>query len=434
MAVGAATGSSQDYYLLNVVRPYVHDMLPHQTLCLKYFEGRKETLSEGRKIQAAFQTGMPPGPQSTRNDQRPVAGYADGILGEENYVNQSQGLSVSDSLFIKMGDRKASLEDPWANQIRAFMTVWKQTFDFRLYRDGTGLVSYIKSGDSPTTFTVDGPIRDAAMKPQIKGIFKGSIYSILQTADGTPGAAGVAQFQVTGIDRNTGQITIANVAGQTLPDFALLTSLSNNYALYAHNSYGTCVLGLAAAIHDSNTYWGINRSLSANEALRATVHRHPTAPGTPRAWAPELLADLLTDMDLLEKDTAGANIMILTSPRLWDSIVRQYTGDMRWFNDGKPIKIDGWADAVMFKGLPMVRAPKMFDNEQFVVDWNAFKLLQHDEGYWAGQEVRGKGPGAVTTLWLQDPDAYRYKTYWKWHGQGFCEDPAKNGALVDLKP
>lgn len=304
---------------------------------------------------------------------------------------------------------QASEVRPLDFQIKATIRNGRHDLNFDIYGEGDGVVGSPLSASSGTVFVVD----------DVRGLRNNMRVDVVLTATGATGSGGVKGAQIT---VNTSTKTVTLTGGAQLADGtgADLNANFANYRVYRAGARNQAPFGLEAAINTGNpaggNYGNVDRSLDANDFYRGVVQGNSDVL---RGATLKLLQDVV---DAIEKKGDGDVNLIICPHDLWSHIADLLTFSKRY--QGNMMKLNGWAQAVDFAGIPIVRDKHAHPEKMYCLDTSTWRIYQNNEGSWMDKD------GAILS---RVPGKVAYEAAWYRRLQLICMLPGGNGILDDLK-
>lgn len=275
--------------------------------------------------------------------------------------------------------------------------------------DGSGALATPTAASSATSFTVD----------DVRGLRQHMRVDVLLTASGNPSTGGVSNVEIT-FNRKTKVVSIQGGAQLVDGTGTELNTNFANYTVFRAKSYNQAIFGLKAIIANANPtvtltprYGGIDRSDDNNDFYRATVHDNLGA-----------VPDFKTMQSVIHEvhdNSEGEINMILAGNDIWSHIVDRLESDKRF--GGSQMKLNGWAQAVDFAGIPIVNDKHVKNTEMFFLDTTSFQIYQRDEGRWMDKD------GAILSR-LENRASYQAN--WTRRMQLICFAPIANAYMHSI--
>lgn len=189
-----------------------------------------------------------------------------------------------------------------------------------------------------------------------------------------------------------------------------------NYFAYRQGSRTSgAVDGMSKIVSTTGTYLGINRATAGNEFWHAQSLANG---GVNRDISLELMQEMC---DAVETNSPGTVKLIVCPHAIWRKVAAILVPDKRY--GGDIMKLNGWCEAVSFRGIPVVRDKYALANKMFFLDTDTWKIYQDSEGGFIDE-------GGRILREVVNYDAF--EAAWRRFLQLVCHDPASNGILADI--
>ena len=282
---------------------------------------------------------------------------------------------------------------------------------YDIWQDGSGQVSGAPTSPGGT------PSETAFSVPKANcGIKRNMIIDVVTTADGVISTEGVLKALVVSVvtDPNdaTRNLVTLDAATPLIGDF----DISSGYGIYRQGSYDDAISGMSNIVSASGTYLGIDRSVAANNFWKAQVLSNG---GTLRPLKLDLMQEMV---DTIEQNSPGTTRLIVTNHALWRDLAGQLVADKRY--NGNTMKLNGWCEALDFRGIPVVRDKYALANKMWFLDTETWTIYHDSEGGFIDEDGQ---------ILKQVADSDRFEAGWRRYLQIVSGDPASNGLLSDLQ-
>jgi hypothetical protein len=128
-------------------------------------------------------------------------------------------------------------------------------------------------------------------------------------------------------------------------------------------------------------------------------------------------------IDIAEARSDGMTTLILAGTQAWSFIVDRLSRDRRYGGDQMTLK--GWAQAVKFNDIPIVKDHLCPEDKMFGLDMNTWEFRQNDKGHFSGSDLQ-------LPMLSQVPGKHAYRADWSWRFQPICYVPAANWIIEDV--
>lgn len=295
---------------------------------------------------------------------------------------------------------------PYDFETRNLVRQMRHGINHDMFGSGDGSLGTIASSANATSFIMD----------DVRGIEDNLRIDVVNKTTGAV-QGGVIGADVT-VAPSTKTVTIST-SGMQLSDFSDVNSNPTNYKVYRSGSRNMAPFGLEALVSQSNpstgNVGGIDRTASGNEFWQSQrLHNS----GVARDISLPLIQDGIT---LIEKRSNGQPNLILCGYEVWTILMNELIASKRW--DGKETKLNGWARALMFNDVPIVRDKHCPPETMFILDTNMFTLYQNDEGKWMDED------GAILS---RVPGRHAYQAAWFKFCELVCHAPNAQCRIEDL--
>lgn len=414
MAIPTATRTVYDNALRHVYTPKLWQLQNRDRILLKKFQRDTAQYAEGKQINIRLHTAGSGG-----------VGWSTGTLpasGTQLINNAYANYKKLYGRFKIDGDLIAGTRTGYAAEMRAL--AWEarnlvedlaQALAYDIWQDASGQVSGSTASNpsgGASTSSIRVPIAN-------NGIRKNMIVDVLKT-DGTASTQGKAGMLVSSVavdsaDATLYLITFDTTNGPALGGTGDMTS-GGPYAVYRQGSYGNAIDGVSKIVSTTGTYLGINRGTAGNEFWKAQSLANG---GTNRPIQLELMQEML---DTIETNSPGATNLIVTSHAIWRKLADILVADKR--HEGTRMKLDGWCEALDFRGVPVVRDKHAPANKMWFFDARTWTIYQDSEGGFIDEDNQ-------ILRMVSGEDAF--EAAWRRYLQLVCHDPASNGVLADIE-
>jgi len=412
MALTTATRAVYDKALREVYTPKMWKLQNRDRILLQKFNKNTEAYAEGKQINIPLHTAGSGGVGYSSSGALPTAGNQMTERASTNYKRIYARFKIDGALI-------ASTKTGYAAEMRALEFEAKNLIEdvadalaYDIWQDATGKIAGTMSvpagGASVSSFRV----------PKANnGIRKNSIIDVRVTSSGAVGSAGVAKAKVISVAPDTTDTTLLLITIDTDTPLAGTGDLASGgpYSVYRQTSRNDAIDGLSSIISATGTYLGINRATAGNEYWKAQVLSNG---GTNRPLTLELMQEMT---DQIEINSNGTPKLIVTSHALWRELASQLVADKRY--KGESMKLNGWCEALDFRGIPVVRDKYAPANKMWFLDTDTWTIYHDSEGGFIDED------GQILRM-VTDND--QFEAAWRRYLQLVCADPASNGLLSDL--
>ena len=409
MASTGSTRTNQENLLRTV---YLRDMRRQfniRSILLQIIGRDTKNFAPGKEISIPLHAAAGEGHTYSDAGNLPPASHEQIERAKFNYRMMTSRIEIAGDFEDDAASSQAAEVKPLDFQIRATIRNGRHDLNFDLFGEGDALLATPASSASGTTLVVDS----------VRGLRNNQRVDIVLKATGAAGTGGVKGAQIT-INKST--LTLTLVGGAQLNDGSgvALNAAPTTYGVYRSGAYMQAPFGLEAAINTGNpiggNYGQVDRSLDANEFYRGNVLDNS---GTPRSVALKLMQTVVDDVEIRGD---GETKVIVAPHALWNTIADLLVDDKRY--SGQAMKLNGWAQAVDFAGIPVVRDKHCDPTKLYFLDNATWKIYQNNEGSWMDKD------GAILSR-VQGKVAY--EAAWYRRLQLICMLPAANGILSDLQ-
>lgn len=407
----ASTRTTQSDMLRRVYQPRMRIQFNLKSILLQKFQRNFENWAEGQDISVPLHAGRTGGLGFSPTGVLPPAGEQEVARANFNYSRMYGRIQI-DAAHIKGAARSYAAEArPYNLETKSLVRQLRSVLNFHLFGSGTGQLTTMQAVDATssggtTTVTVDS----------IKGLYKNQRVDLLLIADGSA-TNGFYYGQIAAINKTTKVITI------TVADWTVTTynGAETTFALYQSlnattSSYGNVFNGLQSACGTTGTYGGINRATAGNEYWHGQLLDPSGSDVDP--W----LSLLEEAIDLVDIHSDGQVDLMVTTHEIWAHLMNHLVAQKRYTGD---MKINGWARALDFNGVPIVRDKHCPDGLLFALDTSSFTIFQDSEGGWMDED------GAVLH---RVTDVEAYEATWSRYLELVCDQPAANCIITGLIP
>jgi hypothetical protein len=396
--------------LRTVYQPNMRIQFNLKSMLLQKFRRNMESWAEGKEISIPLHAGRTGGYGFSDTGALPTADAQQVARANFNY-SRLYGRIQLDAAHMKGAAKSYAAEArPFSLETKSLVRQLRNTLNFHLFGDGTGLLTSF-----PTGQTVDSSSGvTEVIVDSVKGLHLNQRVDLLLIADGTMTGTGFRYGKITSIvvATKTIQITVAEWTEETF------NGAENTFALYqsltaSASSYGAVFNGLTSACGTTGTYGGINRATAGNEYWQGQTIDAGTAEDP---W----LALLQEAVDLVDIHSDGAVDLMITTHEVWTHLMNHLVAQKRFTGE---TKLNGWARALDFNGIPIVRDKHCPAATLFALDTSTFTIYQDSEGEWMHED------GAVLHR-VQDFEAY--EATWSRYLELVCDKPNANCIVTDL--
>ena len=399
MALNASTTTTLSDLLRRVYMPNMRRQFNLKSIMLQTFGRTTKNVPEGEHLSVPLYGATGSGYVWSDAGEFNDASVESVKRATFNYAYALDRIILTEDLMDRTASNKAAETSALDFHINALVSRNRHDLNFDLINgDGSGKLAGIASASSSTQFTVDS----------VRGLRNNMRIDVLLTASGAPSTGGVSNVKIT-FNRSTKVVTLQG--GATL-DNTDLNANAANYSVFRAKSFNQAPFGLAAIINDANPtisgtprYGGIDRSDDDFDFYRAKVHDFANS-------APDF-ATMQEIIDAVSDNSDGSTNMILVGNKIWSHLVERLEGDKRY--GGKQMRLNGWAQAVDFAGIPIVKDKHCNDTDMWFLDTTMFSIHQRDEGRWMDDD------GAILSR-LENRAAYQ--AGWTRRMQLICWAPA----------
>lgn len=300
----------------------------------------------------------------------------------------------------------AAEAQPFTFEARGLVQDIRSGLNKDLWGNGDGSLAVVASGVSANSITVEDTY----------GLQNNAIVDVLLKATGVVGS-GVAGARIN-ITQATKTVTLQS--GNFI-DWTDIQANPTNYKVYRQGSYNQAMFGLDAIISTSNptagNYGGLDRDLTVNDPWKSFVDDNA---GVLRQISFRKIQDAI---DEVEWRSPGQTNLIICPPDIWSVIAERLVNDK--FYRGETMKLNGWAQAVDFAGIPIVKDKHCTKNTIYGLDTTFFKIYQSSEGEWI--DYSGSVLQAV-------PGMDEYEANWVRELQCVCLAPNAQWRINDVDP
>ena len=404
-----ADRTTQSDLLHRVYLPGMRRQFNLKSILLQYIGRNTESYAEGEHLSLDLHYGRSGGMGWSSAGKLPAPGHQKHKKHTYNYGRMYATIEVS-------GPLEASTRAGYASQVRALANETKQmvrqmrpALNFDLFGDGTGKLAAPTGATSATTFEVDS----------VRGLADGDRIDVLLTATGAVGAGGISGADVSSVDAANLRITIDSTHGAQLADGGVdLAANPTNYTVYRHDTRNDVVMGLQGIVATGNpsggNLGGIERV--ANPFWQANAFANG---GVARLIHLPMIQEAI---NAIEKRTDCTTNLIICGFEVWTQLMTQMVSSKRF--NGNTRKLNGWAEALDFNGVPIVRDKHCPPDKMFLLDTTAFTIYQNTEGEWITDD---KGSRLV-----QVPGYDAFQAAWRRYLQLVCGIPAGQAVIEDL--
>lgn len=415
----AATRTTQSDLLKIVYQPKMRIQFNLKSILLQELARNEAEYAEGEKFSIPIHSGQTVGYGWSPAGVLPAASNQQVARATFNY-ERMYGRIQLDGPHTR-GARKGYAADarPYDLETRGLVMQMRSAFNFDLFGDGTAILSLFPS----QTATVSGTAVTALTVDSVKGLVKGQRVDLLATADGAD-TNGFSYAVIVSIntDAGTGVHTLTLTTSDGTWDPATFNAAEASYGLYrslnsSTSCYGNAVEGLSSIVSASGTYGGINRATAGNEYWKAQA----IDAGDGAADKVPYLSLIEQAIDKVDINSDGATNLIITTHELWAYMMKTLVNNKRYTLS--ETKLNGWARAIDFNGIPIIRDKHCPDGKMFFLDMSTFALFQDSEGQWMDED------GAILH---RVTDSHAYEASWFRFVQLVCDQPAANCVIYDL--
>lgn len=404
----AATRTTQNDILRTVYQDQMRLQFNLKSILMQRIGRDNATYAEGEKISLPLHFGRTGGYGWSPTGKLPPAGEQEPKRAEWNYERLYGRIQIDRAHMRGAAKSYAAEVRPFDWETQSIVKQLRNSLNFMLFGDGSGILTDFAATDATssggtTTLYVNS----------LKGLHKNQMVDLLAVADGSP-TNGFRYGKIASITRATKKVTV------TVADWTVTTFNANkgDYGLYQSlddetSSYGNVVAGLQAVIDDDNTYGGINRATAGNEPW----HGQKIDAGTAQVPCLSLVEE---GIDLVDMNSDGATDLIITTHELWTHLMNSLIDQKRFAGERS---LNGWARALDFNGIPIVRDKHCPDGMMFLLDTSTLRIYQDSEGAWMDED------GAILHR-VQDYEAY--EATWSRYLQLICDKPNANCLIYDL--
>ncbi len=403
----AATRTTQSNILRRVYVNRVRQMFNLRSIFMQAIERNNEEYSEGEHISVTRHSGVSGGFGYSDAGAIPAASHQVFERATFNYKRLIARIRVSIAHMEGAKRSYAADVDPLQTEMKKMVPVARHALNYDLVSgDGSGIIADPATATSTTSFTVSST----------RGLLKGYRIDVLTKSTGNVDG-GVVNARIS-VDHNTNTVTLLD--GATLFNFADINSNPTLYGVYRAGCRNQAPMGLNGIVSASNpasgSYGGVDRTVAGNEDWKAQSLFNS---GTLRFPTLKLLDDMWS---MVDANSEGECDLILAPYSLWGYIANLLESQRRY--EAQRTVLNGWAEAITFRGIPIVREKHMPTDRLFFLDTSTFSIYQNDEGKWLDDDGhilhRVQGVLELEATW------YRFL-------QLICTAPNANGVLGDLK-
>lgn len=412
MAVSQATRTAYSNALRVVYTPKMWKLQNRDRILLQIIKKNSEQWAEGSLISIPLHTAGSGGVGYSSSGALPTAGVQQTEKASANYKRLYGRLQVDGALM-------KSTSTGYAAEARALEFETKNLIEdigdakaYDVWQDGTGKIagtlSLPSGGASTTAFRV----------PKANfGIRKNAIIDVRVTSSGAAGTNGGTALRVASVAPDTNDTTLMLVTLDSETPLAGTGDITSGgpYSVYRQGSRNDAIDGMASIVSASGTYLGINRATAGNEFWKAQVMANG---GTLRPVTLDLMQEMV---DQIEINSPGMTRLIVTNHAIWRQIADLLVADKRY--KGESMKLNGWCEAVEFRGIPIVRDKYAPANKMWFLDTDTWTFFQDSDGGFIDEDGQ---------ILKQVANFDKFEAAWRQFFQLVCGDPASNGLLSDI--
>lgn len=398
-----ATGSryeNQSDLLRIVYEDKLRTLFNLKSILLQRIGRNTRNLSQGEHISVPLHVGVSGGFGYSNTGVLPAAGYQRVDRATFNYKNSYGRVELDGPFMDRAAAGYAADTRPIDLEMKKLVKQIRHAYNFDLYQDGSGKLAAISSVSSGTVITPDS----------LKGFTDGIRIDILQTADGNVGS-GVAGATVT-VNRSAGTITLST----SVVNATDLNTNKANYTIYRAGSRNAAPFGLAAIVNTANpstaNYGNIDRTASGVDWWKGNM--------TDKSGGQLLFRDMAAMCDQVDIYSDGEVNLIITDHNSWNLVTDALRVDRRY--GGQQTTLNGWAEAVLFNGIPIVKDKHCPSGYMYFLSIPSFTIYQYSEGGWMDMD------GAILA---RVPGMDAYEACWIRRWQVVCDAPNANGVIYN---
>lgn len=404
----AVTPGANRTTLENILRtkyiPSMRMQFARNRMPLQMFRRRKRNVKQGLKLSFPVHKGVSGGVRVTTGDDLPAAASQKVARGELGMYNMFGQIQVSKSLIddAKKGD---------SSDVEALVFEMSQMVDqmadlqaWFLYKDGSGKLAQPASSTDSTTIVVDdlGPLKT------------GMRVDVLLISSGLPNGVGCVNADIS-VNHNTNTVTLVD---GTLSDYATLHANASDYAIYLAASYNKVFHGMAGIVSASNppqgAYANIDRTTAGNEYW---MGNESDQNGAITLRAIQGMIDTIN-----RRKPSGTMVDLIVAGELAWNEIAEILVDLKRY-DGNQMKLNGWAQAINFAGIPIVKDWYCPTAEMFFLCLDTWRLWLRDDGQWMDDD------GAILS---RVPGLYGFEATYSHRIELMCDCPGANGRIYGI--
>lgn len=406
MAIAQATRTTYDNVLRQVYTPKLWLLQNRDRILFQLISRDSRIFAEGKQINVRLHTAGSGGVGWSDAGTLPTAGVQQFDEAVANFKRIYGRFQIDGKLIASTRTDYAAEMRALEFEARNLVEDLADVLAYDIWQDGSGKLGQTIGEHS------GAPVAGNFSLPKARcGIKKNQIIDLSNAAGGA-GTDGSTQTLVTSITEHASDSTKFDVITDDSTGDG--TWDDETYFAYRQSSRGEAVDGLSSMISNTGTYLGITRSAST-EYWKSQVLANG---GTNRGITLTLMQKMV---DLIEQNSPGRCNLIITTHAIWRKIAEILVPDKRY--GGEQMKLNGWCDAVDFRGVPVVRDKYATPNQIQFLDTDTLKFYQDSEGGFIDED------GLILRL---KSGTDKFEAAWRRFLQFVCCDPASNGVLKDI--
>lgn len=411
----AADRTTQSDLLRTVYQNKMRKQFNVKSILLQAIERSNANVAEGEKISLPLHVGRTGGYGWSPTGFLPDAGEQAPRRAEFNYQRMYGRIQIDGPHVEGASASYAAEKRPYDFETTNLVKQMREALNFDLFGSGNGALC---------TFTADtgasGATRDFTCS-SVKGIHQFQFVDLALTADGDT-SDGFVHSQVVAVNPTTKVVT---VSGLTAWDETAYNAAETTFSFFrslkstlisspTSDGFNNVCEGLLSAIGTTGTYGNINRATAGNEWWKG--QEIDTGSGTVAPY----LSLLEEGCSLIDKYSTGTPNLIITTHELWNHLMNDLKDQKRFRGE---MTLNGWARALEFIDIPIVRDKHCPDGSIFILDTSTFTIFQNDEGRWMDED------GAILH---RVANRHAYEASWFRFLQLVCDTPNANCHIKDL--
>lgn len=406
MAIAQATRTTYDKVLRQVYTPKLWLLQNRDRILFQLIARDSRVFAEGKQINIRLHTAGSGGVGWSDGGTLPTAGVQQFDEAVANFKRIYGRFQIDGALIASTRTDYAAEMRALEFEARNLVEDLADALAYDIWRDGLGkLGQQIGAHSTPAAGSFSLPKAQCGLK-------KNQIID-LQDAAAAAGTDGSTGTLVTSITEHASDTTKFDVVTDDATGDG--TWDDKTYFAYRQGSIDQVVDGLVSMISDTGTYLGINRATAGNDFWKSQVLANG---GTNRGITLTLMQKMV---DTIEQNSPGRCNLIITTHAIWRKIAEILVPDKRY--GGEQMKLNGWCDAVDFRGIPVVRDKYATPNQVQFLDTDTLKFYQDSEGGFIDED------GLILRL---KTGTDKFEAAWRRFLQFVCCDPASNGVLKDI--